>query len=72
MFEQPEPTPDVRDRRNMRVARLVGGLLLIVLMQLITGQNSTRQWLRFGVPAAMLALIFGPIVIGRWLARRPC
>lgn len=70
MFEQPDPTPEQRDRHNRQIAHRLVGTLVLMVMTYFTTRSVFKASLRIVVPALMLLLIFGPVLIGQWLGKR--
>jgi ABC-type glycerol-3-phosphate transport system permease component len=70
MFEQPEPSPEFRAYALKRLSFRLAALLLMTVTAYVTGGSMVRPLLQVVVPAGMLALIFGPVVIGQWLGKK--
>jgi hypothetical protein len=66
MFEQPGSTPEGQQRLNMRL-----GLWIVRVGAGVAVAYFTRQWWPvLAVPIGLL-LIFGPVIVGQRLGRRP-
>ena len=70
MFEQPDPTPEKRDRLNRKLSTIVAAVLMLTIVTYVSTGDGWRASRFIAGPGIGLLLIFSPIIIGRWMGAR--